>query len=103
MGKIQEAQENIKKAKENLKSITTVGESGAGMVKATVNGHREVISIEMDESLVSKEDIQMLQDLIIAATNKALQDIEVKIQDEMRKSTSGMLPNIPGMDLSSLF
>ncbi len=102
MGKIKDVQSKIKTAKDNLVHLTTTGESGAGMVKATVNGNRQLIKLEIDPSLVTPEDREMLQDLTLAAVNTAMKDIELKIAAEMKKATEGMLPNIPGMDLNSL-
>jgi DNA-binding YbaB/EbfC family protein len=83
--------------------LTAEGESGAGMVKVLVNGERKVMKIDMDESLVNASDKEMLSDLIVAATNKAMDSIEVKIKAEMKSATEGMIPNIPGMDLGSMF
>ena len=73
------------------------------MVKAVVNGKKKLISIELEESLIKPEDREMLQDLIVAAVNKAIEEVELKANEEMRKSTEGMMPNIPGLDLSKMF
>lgn len=103
MGKVKEAQAKIKEAQAKLVLLTTEGESGAGLVKVLVNGERKLLSIQLDESLLSPNDKEMLSDLIVAATNKALEAIEVKIKQEMKAATEGMLPSIPGMDLGNLF
>ena len=103
MSKVKEAQAKIKEKQEQLVYLTTVAESGAGMVKVTVNGHRRIVDIEVDESLVRPEDRDMLKDLIIAASNKALEDIDQKIREEMKRATEGMMPNIPGMDFGNMF
>ncbi|HSF52403.1 MAG TPA: YbaB/EbfC family nucleoid-associated protein [Algoriphagus sp.] len=103
MGKVKEAQAKIKEVQSRLVHLTAEGEAGAGMVKVLVNGDRKVMKIEMDESLITPKDKEMLSDLIVAATNKAMEDIEVKIKTEMKKATEGMIPNIPGMDLGSMF
>ena len=102
MGKVQEAQQKLKEAQDNLINITAEGEAGAGMVKATVNGKRQVLNIEFDKSLLSEQDKEMLQDLTVAAINKAIENIEPKIKEEMEKATSGVIPNIPGMDLGNM-
>ena len=102
MGKIQQAQQKLKEAQDNLINITAEGEAGAGMVKATVNGKRQVLNIEFDKSLLSEQDKEMLQDLTVAAINKAIENIEPKIKEEMEKATSGVIPNIPGMDLGNM-
>ncbi len=98
MGKIQEAQESLKKAQEELVHVTASAEAGAGMVKATVNGHRKLIELTIDPDILKKEDQEMVQDLVIAATNKALEEIEDKIKEKLKSSTSGIIPNIPGMN-----
>lgn len=98
--KVQEAQENLKKAQEGLVNISETAEAGGGMVKVTVNGKRQITDISIDSDIISKDDKEMIQDLVIAATNKALEKIEIKIKEELAESTSGMMPNIPGFDLS---
>lgn len=103
MGKVKEAQARIKEVQARLVHLRAEGEAGAGMVKVLVNGDRKVLTIEMDESLVTPNDREMLSDLIVAATNKAMEAIEVKIKAEMKSATEGMIPNIPGMDLGSMF
>jgi nucleoid-associated protein EbfC len=100
MGKIKEAQEKIKSAQENSAKLTTSAEAGGGMVKATVNGKRQIISLEIDIEIMN--DKEMVQDLTIAAVNKALEQIDTVIKEEMKKSMEGVLPNIPGLDLSAL-
>lgn len=101
LGKVKEVQAKIQKVKENLGRITITSEAGAGMVKATVNGKREVIKLEIDPDLLKGEDKDMLQDLIVAAVNKGIRDIEEQIKEEYKKQTEGILPNIPGMDFSN--
>lgn len=100
LGKMKEVQAKLKEAQDHVATLTTTAESGAGMVKATVNGKRQVVKLEIDNDLVKVEDKDMMQDLIIAAINKALNDIEEVTREELKKSTEGMLPNIPGFDLS---
>ena len=102
MGKIQEAQQKLKEAQDQLSTITAEGEAGAGMVKATVTGKKQVVKIEIDESLLTPNDKGMIQDLTVAAVNKALENIEPKIKAAMQDATNGVIPNIPGMDLGNL-
>ena len=102
LGKVKEVQSKMKEAQDNLGHITTTGEAGAGMVVATVNGKKELINLQIDESLFTPDDKDMLKDLIIAAVNKAIVEVEVLAKEEIKKSTEGMLPNIPGLDLSSM-
>jgi nucleoid-associated protein EbfC len=103
MNKVKEAQAKVKEAQARLVHLKAEGEAGAGMVKVLVNGNRKVISIEMDDSLVNITDKQMLGDLIVAATNKAMEEIDGKIKEELKSATDGMMPNIPGMDFGSMF
>lgn len=101
MGKVKEVQEKMKTAQESLGEITAEAEAGGGMVKVIVNGKKEVIKLEIDPSIISKDDAEFMQDLIIAATNMAIQSVEVKSKEHIKKATEGMLPNIPGMDLNN--
>ena len=102
MGKVKEVQEKMKEAQAELGSITASGESGAGMVRAVANGHKEIIQMEIDPSLIKEEDQDILRDLVIAAVNKAIQEADEKAKAHLRQATEGMLPNIPGLDLSGL-
>lgn len=102
-GKIKEMQAKLKEVQDNLDQITAEGEAGAGMVKAVVNGRKKVLEINIEESLMTPADKEMLQDLIVAAVNIALQNVETKSNDEIKKTTQGMMPNIPGLDFSKLF
>lgn len=102
LGKMKEVQARIKEAQDNLVNIKTTGESGGGLVKATMNGKRQLIALDVDPSLLKAEDRAIVQDLVIAAVNKASEEIEILAKEELRKSTEGLLPNIPGMDLGSI-
>lgn len=102
MGKMKEVQARIKEAQDNLVNISASGESGGGMVQATVNGKRQLMSLNIDPSLLKAEDKAILQDLIIAAVNKASDEAEILAKESLKKSTEGLIPNIPGMDLGSL-
>ncbi|EMR03187.1 YbaB/EbfC family nucleoid-associated protein [Cesiribacter andamanensis] len=103
MGKMKEVQGRLKEAQENLVHITATGEAGAGMVKATANGKRQLVKLEIDKDLVKPEDMDMMADLVIAACNKALAEAEEKAKEELQKSTEGMMPNIPGMNFDGMF
>jgi len=102
MGKMKEVQGKIKEAQDNLVRVNASGESGGGMVKAIVNGKKQVISIDIDPAILRAEDKVLVQDLIVAAVNKASEDVEILAKEELKKATEGLLPNIPGMDLSNL-
>ncbi len=102
MGKMKEVQAKMKEAQENLVNVTATGESGAGMVKAIVNGKKQLIQLDIDKEIINDNDREMMQDLIVAAVNKAISEAEIKAKEELKKSTDGLLPNIPGLDLSGL-
>lgn len=102
MGQLKEVQGKIRAAQENLVNITAEGESGAGLVKAVVNGKKQLVDLHIDESLNVPEDAEMRKDLIIAAVNKALEEVEEKARQVMKESTEGLLPNIPGLDLGGI-
>lgn len=102
MGKVKEMQARLRQAQDNLVNLQTTAESGGGWVKATANGKKQLIRIEIDPAILKAEDQTTVQDLVVAAVNKALEDAENLAKEELRKSTEGILPNIPGLDLSSL-
>lgn len=103
MGKMKEVQAKIKEAQDNLVNIKATAEAGGGMVSATVNGKKEIINLSIDDVLLKPDDKEMLQDLVIAAINKATAEVEIEAKEEMKKSTEGVIPNIPGLDLGSMF
>jgi nucleoid-associated protein EbfC len=97
MKQAQEMQANMKKAQEEMASITVTGESGAGMVKITMTCQHQVKAVEIDDSLVG-DDKDMLEDLIVAAFNDAIRKVEKTVQDKFSGMASGFnLP--PGMKL----
>jgi nucleoid-associated protein EbfC len=101
MGKLKEVQAKMKEAQDNLQFITVTSESGAGLVKAKVNGQRKLISLEIDDSLLNKDDKEMISDLVVAAVNKAMDEAGEKAKDELKRQTEGLLPNIPGLDFNN--
>lgn len=102
LGKMKDLQARMKEAQEQLSHITESAESGAGMVRVTINGQKKIIQLEIDNDLIKPEDKEMLQDLVVAAMNKAMEKIEPKIKEHLQQSTQGLLPNIPGLDLGNL-
>lgn len=102
MGRMKEVQAKIKEAQDNLVNTKASGEAGGGMVKATVNGKKQLIALDIDAAILKADDKILVQDLVVAAVNKASDEAEVLAKEELKKATEGLLPNIPGMDLSSL-
>lgn len=100
MNKVKEVQAKVKEVQANLEHQTVEGESAAGMVKAVANGHRKIISLEIDPTFVNPNDTKTLADLICAAVNNANEKAEALAKEAIAKETAGMMPNIPGLDLS---
>jgi len=99
MKQIQKMQEAMSRIQQELETKTVVGEAGGGMVRVTANGKNHLTAITIDKEVVNPADIEMLEDLVLAAANKALDDAGKMAQEEMSKATNGMLPNIPGLNL----
>lgn len=97
MKQAQQMQADMKKAQEEMASLTVTGESGAGMVKIRMNCQHQVQALEIDDSLIG-DDKEMLEDLIIAAFNDAVRRVEQTIQEKFSGMASGLnLP--PGIKL----
>jgi hypothetical protein len=99
MKQVQKMQSDMAKVQSELENKTVTEESGGGMVKATANGKKEIVSIVIDEEIAKNGDKEMLEDLVVAAVNKALQTAGKMAEDELSVITKGMLPpgmNIPG-------
>ena len=103
MGKVKELQEKMKVAQESLGTIQAEGESGAGLVKATANGKKQLIKIDIDDALLNTADKTVVQDLVVAAANIAIEKAGEIGAEHLKKQTEGSLPNIPGLDFSKLF
>ncbi len=97
MKQAQQMQANMKKAQEEMASLTVTGESGGGMVKVTMTCQHRLQGLEIDDSLVG-DDKEMLEDLIAAAFNDAVNRANEASQAHMSKATAGM-PLPPGMKL----
>jgi nucleoid-associated protein EbfC len=102
LGKMKEVQAKMKEAQEKLVHVKATAEAGAGLVKATVNGKKQLVELTIDADLMKPDDREMLQDLVVAAVNKATEEVEALAKEEIRKSTEGLIPNIPGLDLTGL-
>ncbi len=99
MKQIQKMQAEMEKVQNELGNKSVTEESGGGMVKATVNGKKEVISLEIDNEIINGGDKEMLEDLVVAAVNKALESAGRMAEDDLGSVTKGMIPpglNIPG-------
>ncbi len=95
MKQMQKMQKDMAKAQEELAVKTVEGTAGGGMVTVIVNGQKEVIDVNIKAEVVDPDDIEMLQDLVLAATNDALKKMEDLTNDTMGQFTKGM--NMPGL------
>ncbi len=95
MKQMQKMQKKMNEEQEKLKEEKVQGTAGGGMVTVTVSGHKEVLDVEIKEEAVDPDDIEMLQDLVIAATNEAMNKADELTQERLGKHTQGL--NIPGM------
>ena len=95
MKQAQKLQAKMIKLQEELAEKTVEASAGGGMVKVVANGKQQVVSIEIEKEVVDPEDVDMLQDLIMAAVNDALTKSQEMVSGEMGKLTGGM--NIPGL------
>jgi DNA-binding YbaB/EbfC family protein len=97
----QEVQTRMAEMQERLATMELVGQSAAGMVRATLSGKGEVRKVKIDPSLVDPNDVEVLEDLIVAAINDARTRVEAAMAEEMQKVTGGLsLP--PGLKLPGM-
>ena len=99
-GKMMEMQDRMSDMQEQLADKTVTAEAGGGMVKVTANGAQQLTAIEIEPDAVDPDDLELLEDLIMAGVNKALEEAGEMAQREMQGAAGSMLP--PGMDLSKL-
>ncbi|MEQ6378169.1 YbaB/EbfC family nucleoid-associated protein [Bacillaceae bacterium S4-13-58] len=95
MKQMQKMQKKMTDAQEELYAMTFEATAGGGMVKVVANGKKEIVEIEIKEEVVDPDDVEMLQDLILAATNEVLTQVDTKTNDTMGQFTKGL--NMPGM------
>jgi nucleoid-associated protein EbfC len=92
---MKQAQEMQERLKQQMNEIRVEATAGGGMVRVVIDGHKHVQTLQIDPEVVSKDDIQMLQDLIIAAVN----DAHRKVDEQLKRQLGGMLGGlgIPGL------
>jgi hypothetical protein len=92
MKQLQQAQERIQA---EIAALVMEATSGGGMVKVQVDGQKQLLSLTIDPEVVDKEDVEMLQDLVVAAVNEASRKVDDAIQEKVGGLTGGM--KIPGL------
>ncbi len=95
MKQAQLMQQKMTRLQEDLGERQVEATAGGGMVQAVVNGKQQLLSLKIEKSVVDPEDVEMLQDLVLAAVNEAIKKSQDMMQAEMGKITGGM--NIPGL------
>ncbi|MFK7849118.1 MAG: YbaB/EbfC family nucleoid-associated protein [Rhodothermales bacterium] len=99
-GKMMDMQRKMTEAQESLGERSVTAEAGGGMVKVTVNGLQRITSIKIEPEVIDANDKELLEDLVIAGVNKALDEAASLAKGEMSKAAGSMLP--PGFDLGQL-
>jgi DNA-binding YbaB/EbfC family protein len=102
MKQVQKMQEKMDLVQAELENKIVTAESGGGMVKITANGKQHIVKIEVEKEVINPDEKEMLEDLVLAAVNQALDRSTAMAAEEMQKVTGGMMPNIPGMTLPGL-
>ena len=95
MRQVQKMQEQMARIQENLASTSLEGTAGGGVVTVTMNGHQQIQAIKIDPAVVDPEDVEMLQDLLLAALNDAQAKVQKLAAEKLGPFTGGM--NIPGL------
>jgi len=95
MKQVQKMQEQMKRMQEEIEQRTVEATAGGGAVKVVANGKQQIVSIEISPDAVDPEDVEMLQDMILAAVNESIQKTQEMMQEEMKKITGGL--SIPGL------
>ncbi len=95
MKQAQQMQSKMEEAKKELANKTVEASAGGGMVNVVANGNQEIVDLEINPDAVDPDDVEMLEDLVVAACNEAMRKVEEMTSEEMSKVTGGM--NIPGM------
>ncbi len=93
--KIQKMQEDLKKAQAEINASTFYGQAGGSVVKAAVKGTKEVLSIDLKKDEIDFDDIEMVQDLIVAALNDAFKKVDKEMEETLGALTQGM--KMPGL------
>ncbi|RDW16823.1 YbaB/EbfC family nucleoid-associated protein [Oceanobacillus chungangensis] len=95
MKQMQKMQKKMMQAQDELHEMTFEATSGGGMVTVSANGKKEITDVQIKEEVVDPDDIEMLQDLIVAAVNDVIKQVDDKTNDTMGQFTKGL--NVPGM------
>ena len=95
MKQVQKMQADMARIQEELETKTVEATAGGGMVSVTANGHADILNISIDPEAVDPDDVEMLEDMVLAAVNEAMRKAKDLSEQEMKKVTGGL--NMPGM------
>ncbi len=99
MRQVQKMQDEMARMQKQLGDKMVSEEAGGGMIRVTANGNKEIVSVEIDPQAINPDEKELLEDLVVAAVNKALEAAKKMEEEEMGKITKGLLPpnmKIPG-------
>lgn len=99
MSQAREMKGRLEEVKKKTDALRVTGESGGGMVKATLSGEKKVLTIEVEQGLYESEEKQFVLDLIVAAINDGQRKMDALVQETFQAETKGMMPDIPGLDM----
>ena len=95
MKQAQKLQEQLKQTQEKAETMTAEASAGGGMIKVVAQGNNQIVSMKIEKEVVNPDDVEMLEDLVCAAVNEALQKVQDNVKGEMEKVAGGMA--IPGL------
>jgi DNA-binding YbaB/EbfC family protein len=98
----QKMQQEIERIQNELAAMKIEGSAGGGMVTAIVSGQQEILEVKIDPEVVDPEDVEMLEDLVMAAVNQALENAKARAQEEMSKATGGLMPGLDSFKIPGL-
>jgi len=92
---LQQVQQMQEQMQQRMSELRVEGSAGGGMVKATMDGHKNLLGVTIEKDAVDPNDVDMLQDLVVAAVNEAARKVDEAMQDQLGAMTGGM--KIPGL------
>lgn len=98
MKQVQKMQAEMARVQQELGSMTVEGTAGGGVVTVVANGHQEIMEVKIDPQIIDPEDVELLEDSVLAAVNEALRKAQELAESEMAKVTGDLkIPGLPGM------
>lgn len=102
LGKFNDFKSKLEQVKKSLPSITAAAQSSNGQIEVLAHANHQLVSLKINADLLKNESAPAIEKLLLDTINKALLDAAEKGNQEMKNQTQGMLPSIPGVDLSSM-